>query len=125
MHIRKSTFIILIGLVLVLLGTVVAKDNTMGIATKQTITFTEPTIVAGDLLPAGDYNVTHEMQGQTHMMIFKQIGGNAQIQAKCNLVPLTSKATRSEQHFKQNAKNQRVLIEMTFAGDKATHVMEP
>ena len=77
------------------------------------------------MLPAGDYNVTHEMQGQTHIMIFKQIDGNAEVKAKCTLVPLTAKATRSEQHFKQNAKNQRVLVEMTFAGDKATHVLEP
>ena len=86
----------------------------MGIATKQTINFTEPTVVAGSLLPAGDYNVTHEMQGQTHIMIFKQIGGTAEAKATCTLVPLDAKATRSEQRFKENAKNQRVLVEMTF-----------
>ncbi len=125
MHTRKTIFIVLIGLVLVLLGSIAAKDNSMGIAAKQTINFTEPTVVAGNLLPAGNYNVTHEMQGQTHIMIFKQIGGIAEAKAKCTLVPLTAKATRSEQHFKENAKNQRVLVEMTFYGDKATHVLEP
>ncbi len=118
-------FAVLIGLVLVSLGTIAAKDNSMGIAAKQTISFVEPTIVAGSLLPAGDYNVTHEMQGQTHVMIFKQINGIAEAKATCTLVPLTAKAQHSEQRFTQNAKNQRVLVEMTFYGDKATHVLEP
>ncbi len=118
-------FAVLIGLVLVSLGTIAAKDNSMGIAAKQTVSFIEPTVVAGSLLPAGDYNVTHEMQGQTHIMIFKQVAGTAEATAKCTLVPLNAKAPRSEQRFTQNAKNQRVLVEMTFYGDKAKHVLEP
>jgi hypothetical protein len=123
MHTQKSTFVILIAVVLILVGSLAAKDNPMGIAAKQTVTFTQPTLVGGTLLPAGDYNITHEMQGQTHIMIFKQIGGTAETKATCTLVPLTAKATHSEQQFKQNAKNERVLISMTFAGDKATHML--
>jgi hypothetical protein len=123
MHTRKTTFVIFIAVILMLVGSIAAKDNPMGIALKQTINFTQPTIVGGTLLPAGDYNITHEMQGQTHIMIFKQIGGTAETKATCTLVPLTAKATRSEQQFKQNAKNERVLVQMTFAGDKATHVL--
>jgi hypothetical protein len=118
-------FVVLIGLVLVLLGSMAAKDNPMGIATKQTLTFTQPTVVAGSLLPAGTYNVTHQMQGQTHIMIFKQKGGTAEAKATCTLAPLASKAIVSEQHFTENAKNQRVLIQITFYGDKAIHVLEP
>ncbi len=125
MYTRKRMFVVLIGLVLVLLGSIAAKDNPMGIATKQTLTFTQPTVVAGNLLPAGDYNVTHEMQGQTHIMIFKQKGGTAEAKAKCTLTPLASKATVSEQRFTENAQNQRVLVQMTFYGDKAIHVLEP
>jgi hypothetical protein len=118
-------FVVLIGLVLMLLGSMAATDNPMGIATKQTINFTQPTIVAGSLLPAGDYNVTHQMQGQTHIMIFKQKGGTAEAKAKCTLVPLSAKATVSAQRFTENASNQRVLVEMTFSGDQATHVLAP
>jgi hypothetical protein len=118
-------FVVLIGLVLVLLGSMAAKDNPMGIATKQTINFTQPTVVGGSLLPAGDYKVTHEMQGQTHIMIFKQKGGTAEAKATCTLTPLASKATVSEQRFTENANNQRVLVQMTFSGDQATHVLAP
>jgi hypothetical protein len=123
MHTRKAKFVILIAVVLMLVGSLAAKDNPMGIAAQQTVNFTQPTIVGGTLLPAGDYKITHEMQGQTHIMIFKQIGGTAETKATCTLVPLTAKATHSEQQFKQNAKNERVLVAMTFAGDKATHML--
>ena len=100
-----------------------AKSNSMGIADKQNITFTAPTVVGGTLLPAGEYNVIHQMNGQTHVMIFKQVNGKAEAKANCNLVPLKSKAERNEQEYTTNAKNERVLQQMTFAGDKATHVL--
>jgi hypothetical protein len=102
-----------------------AKDNPMGIAEKQTLVLYDPTVIAGTLVPAGSYAVTHEMQGQTHIMVFKQKGGKGvEVKATCTLVPLNAKATQSEQRFKENAKNQKVLIEMTFKGDTAKHVLE-
>ena len=96
-----------------------------GVALKQNITFTGPTVVGGTLLPAGDYKVYHQMQGTEHIMIFKQIGGKAEAKAKCNLVPLNEKAKTTEQRYSENAKNERVLIEMTFQGDTSKHVLEP
>ncbi len=101
-----------------------AKDNPMGVAAKQTLRLSDPTVIGGTLVPAGDYTVTHEMQGQTHIMVFKQDGGKVEVKANCTLVPLTSKATRNEQRFAENAKNQKVLVEMTFKGDAAKHVLE-
>jgi len=95
----------------------------MGIAQKQEISFTAPTVVGGSLLPAGDYKVLHEMQGTTHIMVFKQINGKAEAKAKCNLVPLNEKAKTTEQRYTENAKNERVLIEMTFRGDTSKHVL--
>ncbi len=126
MDFQKRMFVMVIA-ALLLAGTtmLVASDNPMGIAPKQEITFTAPTIVGGSLLPAGDYKVLHEMQGTTHIMVFKQIGGKAEAKAKCNLVPLDAKAKTTEQRYSQNAKNERVLNEMTFRGDTAKHVLEP
>ena len=103
-----------------------ATDNSMaGVALKQEITFTGPTVIGGTLVPAGDYKVTHQMQGTEHVMIFKQIGGKAEAKAKCNLVPLTEKARTTEQRYNENAKNEHVLVEMTFRGDTSKHVLEP
>jgi len=128
MHSQKRMFVILITAIVVL-GTATllsATDNSMaGVALKQDVIFSAPTLVGGNLLPAGEYKVSHEMQGSEHVMIFKQIGGKAEAKAKCNLVPLTEKAKTSETRYTDNAKNERVLTEMTFRGDTSKHVLEP
>jgi len=121
---QKRMIAALLAVVVVFACTsLLAKDNPMGVADKQSITFTAPTVVGGTLLPAGQYTVIHQMNGETHVMIFKQVQGKAQAKSNCNLVPLKTKADRSEQVFTTNAKNERVLQEMTFAGEKATHVL--
>jgi len=113
-----------IALIVCSAALVQAKSNSMGIGEKQTITFTAPTLVGGTLLPAGDYNVLHEMQGTEHIMVFKEIGGKkAEAKAKCSLVPLNGKAAQTEQRYTENAKNERVLVEMTFRGDTQKHVL--
>ena len=122
---QKRMIIAILAVITVFVSTaMLAKDNAMGIAAQQTITFSQPTLVGGTLLPAGNYNITHEMNGKTHVMIFKQIGGQkAEAKANCNLVPLTAKAQQTQTRYITNAKNERVLQEMTFEGDKATHVL--
>lgn len=128
MYVQKRSIAPLAAVIMVLVCamTLAAKDNAMGIADKQTINFTAPTLVGGTLLPAGDYNVTHEMNGPAHVMIFKQIGGKkAEAKASCNLVPLKAKAEHTVQEYATNGKHERVLLQMTFEGDKATHVLVP
>ena len=127
MYLQKRMFVVLLA-VLVVGGAALlsATDNAMaGVALKQEITFTGPTVIGGTLVPAGDYKVMHQMQGAEHIMIFKQVGGKAEAKAKCNLVPLSEKAKSTEQRYTENAKNERVLVEMTFRGDTSKHVLEP
>ena len=125
MHQQKRMFVVVMVALLVLgcAVMVAAKDEMAGVATKQEITLTQPTVVGGSLLPAGEYKISHEMQGAEHIMIFKQIGGKAEVKAKCNLVPLNAKVRTTEQHFNENAKNERVLVEMQFQGDTSKHVL--
>jgi hypothetical protein len=124
MYSQKRMIALLVAVVTIFACTMLlAKDNPMGIAEKRTITLTTPSLVGGTLLPVGSYNVTHQMSGQTHVMTFKQVGGKAEAKANCNLVPLKAKAQRTELRFTQNAKNERVLQEMTFGGDTSTHVL--
>jgi hypothetical protein len=124
---KRMVATLVAGLMLTLCFSVMlaAKDNPMGIAEKQKLVLYDPTVIAGTLVPAGTYAVTHEMQGQTHIMVFKQQGGQGvEVKATCTLVPLNAKAKQSEERFVENAKNQKVLIEMTFKGDSAKHVLE-
>lgn len=125
---RKNCYfmILTIAVVLCAAALVQATDAMPGVAAKQTIVFSSPTLVGGTLLPAGDYQVLHTMNGTEHIMVFKGIQGTkGEAKVKCNLVPLGTKATRTEHRYTENAQNQRVLQEMTFRGDTSKHVLEP
>jgi len=118
MAVALAAVVVLFACTVALAGT-----NSMGFAERQTINFSAPTIIGGTVLPAGDYKVTHEMQGQTHVMIFTRSNGKVEAKTNCKLVSLKQKAERTQQTYTVNANNQRVLQEITFAGDKATHVL--
>src|SRR3974390_3712233 len=97
MQSQKRMFVILAAMGVLGAATMFASTDSMtGVALKQDITFTAPTVVGGALLPAGEYKLTHEMQGTEHIMIFKQIGGKAEAKAKCNPVPLDAQAKHPE-----------------------------
>jgi copper(I)-binding protein len=74
-------------------------------------------------LPAGDYTVLHTMDGENHVMVFRQDkGARAEFKVKCTLVPLTAKAQQTQKVYVINAANERELHELIFQGDKAKHV---
>ena len=127
MHNQKRMFVVVMAAIVVV-GCAVAiagTDPMQGVALKQTINLTTPTVVGGTLLPQGEYKVNHEMQGTEHIMIFTKVGGKAEAKAKCNLVPLNAKAKTTEFRYSENAKNERVLTEMQFQGDTSKHILEP
>ncbi len=101
-----------------------AAKNKFGVADSRSLTLTAPTLVGNVLLPAGDYKVTHTMDGENHIMVFKQLNTKkpAEARVKCQLVPLAQKAARDEAAFGFNAANQRTLHSIIFKGDTAQHV---
>lgn len=102
----------------------VAGPNQFGTADKYRVSFTEKVRVAGTLLPAGDYEIRHVMEGQDHIMIFHQVGVRkpVEVRAKCTLEALPAKASDSQKAYVVNAANERVLHELIFKGDRAKHV---
>lgn len=123
----KKSMLVLVSLLL--LASLMSFAGTMPkIADHQTVTFNQAMVLGTTELPAGTYSVKHQMQGDDHYMIFTQTdvpkNKAAEVKVKCNLVPLTGKAKRTERRYVLNAKNQNVLTEMTFEGDYAKHVFE-
>jgi hypothetical protein len=119
---RKT--ILLITIVVLALGVIAAaKQNQYGVADSRNVKFSEPIVVGGTLLPAGEYQVLHTMQGEEHVMVFKQLGVSkpVEVHAKCNLVKLSAKADQSQTLFTVNNQNQRVLTALVFRGDLAEH----
>jgi len=115
---------ILILLCVFMLGAVAAAENQLGIADQYKVTFLQKVRVADTLLPQGDYEIRHVMEGSNHIMVFRQLGTKkpVEVRAKCTLIPLGAKATRDERVYTLNAANEQVLSEMVFKGDRAKHV---
>lgn len=115
----------LVGIVVILaLGVVASARNQFGVSDQNQITFNNPVYVGTTLLPKGDYQVLHTMQGNDHIMVFKQINTRKPIEAKikCALKPLKAKAPDTRKNFVLGANNEYTLHELTFQGDTATHV---
>ena len=101
-----------------------AGENKFGVADTRNITFSAPMRVGDTLLPKGDYQVLHTMEGDRHIMIFKQQNSKRPAEARvpCQLVPLPKKAERTETSYVLNAANEQVLHSLIFRGDSAQHV---
>ena len=107
------------GICIVALGVLLAaKPNQFGVANTQIVSFDQPIYVGSVLLPKGDYQVTHTMEGANHIMVFSQLHSpkRAEARVKCTLVPLPEKI------YIHNAANEHVLQELVFRGDSAKHV---
>jgi len=101
-----------------------AGQNQFGVAASHNISFSTPMRVGDVLLPKGEYQVLHTMEGQEHVMVFRQLNTKkpAEARVKCQLQPLSTKAPRTEQSYVLNAANERVLHTLIFRGDSAQHV---
>jgi hypothetical protein len=115
---------ILILMCVFMLGAVAVAENQLGIAATYRVSFSDKVRVADTLLPKGNYEIRHVMEGPDHIMVFRQLETKkpVEVRAKCTLVPLSAKATEDQKIYILNAANERVLHELVFKGDLAKHV---
>jgi hypothetical protein len=101
-----------------------AESNQFGVADARRISFTLPMHVGDVLLPKGEYEVRHTMEGANHIMVFRQLAVHkpAEARVKCNLVPLQAKADQTQKIYVLNAASEAVLHQLIFRGDTAAHV---
>jgi hypothetical protein len=121
---RKTKLVAILTFFFLLSLFAVAGQNAMGVADSYRVNFSEPMRVADTVLPKGDYEIRHVMEGENHIMVFHQLGTRkpAEVRAKCTLVPLEAKADADQKIYTLNAANERVLQQLIFKGDKAKHV---
>jgi hypothetical protein len=108
--------------ILALCSFAAAKQNKMGIHEISNVSFSSQVRAGSVVMPAGDYQVRHTMEGEDHIMVFQRQHEKAEFRVKCTLVPLAGKAARTEASFQTNAGGERVLEELIFEGDTAKHV---
>jgi hypothetical protein len=112
-----------IAIFMLVVGAAAMAANQYGIADKRNVTFADPVRVGDTLLPAGEYQITHQMQGSDHIMTFKQLARKnpVEVRVKCTLVPLKAAAQQTEFGFKVNG-NEKLLNRMVFRGERAEHL---
>ncbi len=72
------------------------------------------------MLPAGEYKVSHVMEGSEHILVMQLKGKNQTFRVACKMQPLPSKATQDEQHYNYEGQ-QAVLTALIFRGDTVQH----
>lgn len=123
---RSVKLVPAVAICILLLSTIVvlARENQFGVADVYKISFSEKVRIADTVLPSGDYEIRHVMEGENHIMVFHQVGVKKpfEVRVKCTLVPLPEKAADTQKIYELNAANERVLHELIFKGDRAKHV---
>ena len=121
---RLMRFAGILTIILLMAAFAAAKLNQFGVEDTYQVSFNAPVRVADTLLPSGDYEILHSMQGQDHIMVFRQLHNRkpVEVKVKCTLVTLPEKAANTQKIYAVNAANERVLRELIFKGDKAKHV---
>lgn len=123
---RIFKLIALVALCVLIAGVALqAGSGQFGVADSRDLKFTNPMRVGDVLLPVGEYKVLHTMEGDNHIMVFKQVNTvntPAEARVKCTLVQLASKADQTQQIYVLNSAKERVLRELVFRGDTAKHV---
>lgn len=116
---RKTALLVLTTLAL---GLMVWAQQPAGFKGSRTVDLSEQARVGTQLLAAGQYRVTHEMEGSEHIMVFKK--GKEQFRIKCSLVPLEAKANATQFWYGTDPNGARILEAMVFRGDTVRHVFE-
>ncbi len=104
-------------------GLAVAGHNNMGVADRHQIRFDNPVRVGDTLLPVGNYQVIHTMEGENHVMVFKRtdVRKGVEVRVKCQLVKLNERATDTKKVYVLNQAQERVLSTLVFEGEQAQH----
>jgi len=115
----RSVFIVLL---IFAVTCAVATDKTIG--KTRTLKILEP-VVAGDThLKAGEYRVTHVVEGEQHFMVLTGTSSTnkGEYRVKCQMKTLPSKASYDEQHLAPGPSGENILMSVTFQGDTVEHV---
>ena len=104
-----------------LVGIAAWSDDAMVSWKSQELTLSQPARAGSVVLPAGEYRITHEMQGAQHILVLAVTGkGKQTFRVACSMQPLNQAATQTEQHYRFEGK-ERVLVGLVFKGDKVFH----
>ncbi len=114
-------FVLLILIVVVAAVSVSAQGSPIG--KSRDLVLRLPAQAASITLPAGEYRVTHVMDGEKHVLVFKALKGERkEFRVPCKMHALDVEARHTEQHYEMTSAGDRVLTSLVFQGEKVEHV---
>jgi hypothetical protein len=121
---RCSKWVLVVAASVCLAASIAWAENTPSVAPLQRVTFTTAMRVGDTLLPKGDYEVRHVMEGEKHIMVFHSLTQKkvADVRIQCTLEPLAQKANETQTVYTLNAAKEPVLQQLIFRGESAKHV---
>ncbi len=111
-----------LGLVILASSLLLLAEPNFGLNRSRMITFSDSVTIGSQALPAGDYKVTHVMDGDKHIMVFKK--GQREFRIGCSMAPLERESPNTRFIYEQRG-NTKVLTGMVFKGDNFRHEFEP
>ena len=101
------------------------KRRTSRVTHTQNVSFSKAVRIGDVVPPKGEYRVQHTVEGDEHVMVFKQINSSKPVtaKAKCQLVPRPKKADQTAYLYQTKGSEEIVLQEVIFKGDTAKHVL--
>lgn len=115
----RKVALLLLGIFL--LASLAVADGPMVTWKSKDVKFDKNVKVGSVVLPAGQYKVSHVMEGSEHILVMAKQGKNQQtFRITCKMTQLASKATQDEQHYIYEGQ-QAVLTALIFRGDTVQH----
>ncbi len=115
----RKIAVLLFGIIL--LASLAVADGPMVTWKSKEVKFDKDVKVGSVILPAGDYKVSHVMEGSEHILVMVKQGKDQQtFRIPCKMTQLASKATQTEQHYTYEGQ-QAVLTALVFRGDTVQH----
>ena len=115
---------ILVLICVCMLGSVLVAENQMGIADRYQVNFSQNVRVADTLLPKGEYEIRHEMQGSDKIMVpetgDEEAGGTA---SEVHAGPVERESDLEREGFHpQRGQRRSSTGTRVQKGDRAKHV---
>ncbi len=87
---------------------------------EKTVVIYSDTKVGDTVLPKGEYDVKHVLEGTENVLVFTS--ARKEYRFKCQLRPTADKVDAVALQFHTNADGSRSLVSVTFPGDASAHV---
>ncbi len=121
---RSRGYFVFLALLLMVAATAAFAADKAAKPRTHTVNLIAPTRVGDVVLPQGEYQVRHTMEGEQHIMEFVPAGVSKSknvTRVNCKLVPLSAKAQQTEVRYKLGDNQERILTGLVFKGDQEEH----